>query len=715
MSLQSLPALLRDEPALAAVLGRRSAVLAVPEAARPLALAGLARVSGRSPLLVAVPTGTAAQRLADDLQQLLPPEDVELFPAWETLPFERVSPSVEAMGRRLRVLWRLQDDTVGPPAPDRRRRHPGAAPTARPGRRARRARGRPARADARRRGAAGPAGRRRVPPRGAGGAPRRGRSERVDHRRLPVDGGRPRPDRPLGRRGRPADRVLRPRPALDRSRRRGRDHARPRAAADDGGPGAGGAPGRGRAMGPRAVGAPRRGVDVRRDGELAALAGGRRGPADRPPAGHGAGDPRRAQAPQGPGRRRAGGGGRPRHDPGPDVGGRRRRGLPAAPPPGRAAADRRRRRGVVDGRHARLPRHPDRDDAGVGRDAGRRGGHRPPAALAAGRRLPGRRRRRGRGIGGQPVTDPRRPRAGPGVPRRARGEPKGRRAPTTGARAGRRAAHPTGGPDRRRAAAPLDHPPGGAAGRADRGRPDRSPPRPPHPPAAPPPVDERVRGPAGRRLRRPLPPRGRPLRRHGQADDRRRRARLPAAGVQGRRPALRPVRPDRRRPPLRRGRVTLAPPPRRRGLREGQEPRSVRRAGDRPRAGRAVPTAAQRSRLRLRRRHALAARAGGELPLRRDARPARRHPRREGRHGGRLPDGPAAVRRCGVRQDRGGDPRRVQGHPGRQAGRGPGAHHPPRAAARQHLRRPLPGLPDPLSRCSPASSAPLRPRPWWPG
>ncbi len=112
MSLQSLPALLHDEPALAAVLGRRSAVLAVPEAARPLALAGLARVSGRSPLLVAVPTGTAAQRLADDLQQLLPTGDVELFPAWETLPFERVSPSVEAMGRRLRVLWRLQDDTA---------------------------------------------------------------------------------------------------------------------------------------------------------------------------------------------------------------------------------------------------------------------------------------------------------------------------------------------------------------------------------------------------------------------------------------------------------------------------------------------------------------------------------------------------------------------------------------------------------------------------
>ena len=107
MSLHSLPPLLRDEPALAAVLGRRSAVLAVPEAARALTLAGLTKVSSRSPLLVAVPTGTGAQRLVDDLQQYLPPEDVELFPAWETLPFERVSPSVETMGRRLRVLWRL--------------------------------------------------------------------------------------------------------------------------------------------------------------------------------------------------------------------------------------------------------------------------------------------------------------------------------------------------------------------------------------------------------------------------------------------------------------------------------------------------------------------------------------------------------------------------------------------------------------------------------
>jgi transcription-repair coupling factor (superfamily II helicase) len=33
---------------------------------------------------------------------------VELFPAWETLPFERVSPATETMGRRLQVMWRLR-------------------------------------------------------------------------------------------------------------------------------------------------------------------------------------------------------------------------------------------------------------------------------------------------------------------------------------------------------------------------------------------------------------------------------------------------------------------------------------------------------------------------------------------------------------------------------------------------------------------------------
>ena len=106
--LAELPALLAEEPAVRAVIDRESAV-AVPEPARALFVAAMARITTRRPLLVAVATAVAAERVAHDLAQYLGAGDaVELFPAWETLPFERVSPSLETMGRRLRVMWRLR-------------------------------------------------------------------------------------------------------------------------------------------------------------------------------------------------------------------------------------------------------------------------------------------------------------------------------------------------------------------------------------------------------------------------------------------------------------------------------------------------------------------------------------------------------------------------------------------------------------------------------
>ena len=43
MVLRDLPPLLREEPGFASVLGRSAAVLAVPEPARALVIAGLAR------------------------------------------------------------------------------------------------------------------------------------------------------------------------------------------------------------------------------------------------------------------------------------------------------------------------------------------------------------------------------------------------------------------------------------------------------------------------------------------------------------------------------------------------------------------------------------------------------------------------------------------------------------------------------------------------
>ncbi len=108
-SLADLPGLLDDTDALADVLGRRHAALAVPEPARAVVIANLVERADRRPVVVAVPTGTEADRLANDLRAYLGADAVEVFPAWETLPFERVSPAVETMGRRLHVLHRLAD------------------------------------------------------------------------------------------------------------------------------------------------------------------------------------------------------------------------------------------------------------------------------------------------------------------------------------------------------------------------------------------------------------------------------------------------------------------------------------------------------------------------------------------------------------------------------------------------------------------------------
>jgi transcription-repair coupling factor (superfamily II helicase) len=146
-SLAALPPLLRNEPGLTTAFGDPQAVVAVPEAARAMAIAALGQLSGRRPLLVACPTGNDAGQLYDDLRQYVgagptalgatTAEDVMLFPAWETLPFERVSPSVETMGRRLEVLWRPAD--AGALPRDRRHRRTRAAPEARAWRAERRA------------------------------------------------------------------------------------------------------------------------------------------------------------------------------------------------------------------------------------------------------------------------------------------------------------------------------------------------------------------------------------------------------------------------------------------------------------------------------------------------------------------------------------------------------------------------------------------------
>ncbi|WP_405598653.1 transcription-repair coupling factor [Streptomyces sp. NBC_01410] len=124
MSLHGLlDAVVRD-PALAEAVkaagdGHRMHVdLVGPPAARPFAVAALARETGRTVLAVTA-TGREAEDLAAALRSLLPEEGIAEYPSWETLPHERLSPRSDTVGRRLAVLRRLahpskDDPSAGP-------------------------------------------------------------------------------------------------------------------------------------------------------------------------------------------------------------------------------------------------------------------------------------------------------------------------------------------------------------------------------------------------------------------------------------------------------------------------------------------------------------------------------------------------------------------------------------------------------------------------
>ena len=109
--------------------------------------------------------------------------------------------------------------------------------------------------------------------------------------------------------------------------------------------------------------------------------------------------------------------------------------------------------------------------------------------------------------------------------------------------------------------------------------------------------------------------------------------------------------------------------------------------GPRRRAARAVRLAVARPGHAVHAGHAVAVGDGGELPVRGDARPGPGGRRGQGRHGGRPADGPARRRRRRLRQDRGRPAGRVQGDPGRQAGRGARPDDRPRRAALRDVRR----------------------------
>ncbi|CAN5427066.1 transcription-repair coupling factor [soil metagenome] len=118
MSLAGLIDAALADPALTSMVASADTArldVAGPAALRPLAIATLAARAGR-PVLAVTSTGREAEDLVDALRCLLPPDTVALYPGWETLPHERLSPRADTVGRRLAVLRRLRHPSDNDPA-----------------------------------------------------------------------------------------------------------------------------------------------------------------------------------------------------------------------------------------------------------------------------------------------------------------------------------------------------------------------------------------------------------------------------------------------------------------------------------------------------------------------------------------------------------------------------------------------------------------------
>src|SRR5213593_3433173 len=115
-----------------AALDEGGADVVVPDVARAFLLAGIATRPGAvapagapggagspphgstTPLLVAVTATSAdAESLAADAAAFLGAERTAVFPAWETLPHEPLSPRSETVARRLALIHRLARQAAG--------------------------------------------------------------------------------------------------------------------------------------------------------------------------------------------------------------------------------------------------------------------------------------------------------------------------------------------------------------------------------------------------------------------------------------------------------------------------------------------------------------------------------------------------------------------------------------------------------------------------
>lgn len=120
-ALSRLAALISDTYSftkVAAKLGAPRLDLVAPLGAHPVIATALS--AGRiqknlgSVQLLVVATGREAEDLAGALRTLRSSAEILEFPSWETLPHERLSPSPETVGKRLKVLHRLNELVKSP-------------------------------------------------------------------------------------------------------------------------------------------------------------------------------------------------------------------------------------------------------------------------------------------------------------------------------------------------------------------------------------------------------------------------------------------------------------------------------------------------------------------------------------------------------------------------------------------------------------------------
>lgn len=114
MSFDGLLARLARQPEFAAVIDAATAGSLTSDIGMPLAARGWASALashpqfGGRPLLLVTSTTREAESLATEVAATVPMVRVAVFPAWETLPHERLSPTHDTVGRRVALLHDLR-------------------------------------------------------------------------------------------------------------------------------------------------------------------------------------------------------------------------------------------------------------------------------------------------------------------------------------------------------------------------------------------------------------------------------------------------------------------------------------------------------------------------------------------------------------------------------------------------------------------------------